>query len=218
VQVLPPKVLSATFVYDAKPQSIRYTFSSDVSASLALSDLTATNATTSTNYAPASLTYDALTRTATFTFAGTLPTGAYQATLWSDRVYDLAGYALDGDANALPGGDHTLAFIFLPGDANHDNRVDFTDLVALSQNYNTAARTYAKGDFNFDGLIDFNDLVILSQNYNASMTLPASSLLEESTQPAAVFAIQPTTAKTQPSPRRVTPAPKPHATTPFLHR
>jgi len=63
-----------------------------------------------------------------------------------------------------------------PGDANADGRIDFTDLVALAQNYNISdgRRRWAQGDFNFDGNVDFNDLVILAQNYNT--TLPSAPL------------------------------------------
>jgi hypothetical protein len=53
------------------------------------------------------------------------------------------------------------------GDSNLDNAVDFGDLSALSQNYNSGlTTTWEQGDFNNDHLTDFADLVILSQNYN----------------------------------------------------
>ena len=57
-----------------------------------------------------------------------------------------------------------------PGDANADGSVDFNDLVALAQNYNTidGQRRWAQGDFNYDGNVDFNDLVSLAQNYNTT--------------------------------------------------
>ena len=57
-----------------------------------------------------------------------------------------------------------------PGDANHDGKVDFNDLVPLAQNYNVTdgARTWEQGDFTGDGKVDFNDLVILAQNYNTT--------------------------------------------------
>jgi autotransporter-associated beta strand protein len=63
----------------------------------------------------------------------------------------------------------------LPGDANLDYAVDFTDLVALAQNYETADNVWAEGDFTYDGLVDFNDLVLLAQNYEAS--LPAGAAI-----------------------------------------
>ena len=58
----------------------------------------------------------------------------------------------------------------LLGDANRDGIVDFGDLVALAQNYNSEEEglTSATGDFNADGVVDFNDLVVLAQHYNTS--------------------------------------------------
>jgi hypothetical protein len=63
----------------------------------------------------------------------------------------------------------------LPGDANVDSKVDFNDLVALAQDYNTifSATTdnwWGGGDFNYDGKVDFSDLVLLAQHYNGSIT------------------------------------------------
>jgi hypothetical protein len=62
----------------------------------------------------------------------------------------------------------------LPGDANVDGHVDFTDLVALAQHYNTSAGAlWPDGDFTYDGVVGFNDLVLLAQHYNASVFAPA---------------------------------------------
>jgi probable HAF family extracellular repeat protein len=53
------------------------------------------------------------------------------------------------------------------GDANADGRVDFADLVALAQHYNTVGgNAWEQGDFSGDGNVDFTDLVALAQNYN----------------------------------------------------
>jgi hypothetical protein len=54
------------------------------------------------------------------------------------------------------------------GDANTDGSIDFTDMVAVSQNYNMTGRTWQQGDFNDDGNTDFNDLVFVSQRYNTT--------------------------------------------------
>jgi hypothetical protein len=63
------------------------------------------------------------------------------------------------------------------GDANLDGVVDFNDLVAIAQHYNTADgnQSWANGDFTHDGNIDFNDLVELAQNYNTAA--PADGVL-----------------------------------------
>ena len=56
---------------------------------------------------------------------------------------------LDDDRNGIGTTD------VLPGDANVDGRVDFTDLVAIAQNYNSEARLWQDGDFTHDGRVDF---------------------------------------------------------------
>lgn len=58
-------------------------------------------------------------------------------------------------------------------DANPDGRVDFTDLLLLSQHYGAAGQTERDGDFNGDGLVGFTDLLILAQHYGRS-TAPAT--------------------------------------------
>jgi hypothetical protein len=62
--------------------------------------------------------------------------------------------------------------VHLPGDANFDDKVDFTDLVVAAQNYNGTGKTYAQGDFNFDTKVDSADLVLLAQNYNGVIIPP----------------------------------------------
>jgi len=66
----------------------------------------------------------------------------------------------------------------LAGDVNHDNTVNFSDLVILVQHYGSNVPVYEDGDLNGDGKVNFADLVILAQNYGKS---PASTA-------AAVFA------------------------------
>lgn len=66
-------------------------------------------------------------------------------------------------------------FMLVPladGDANADGAVDFLDLAALAQNYNTSgALTWEQGDFNGDGSVDFLDLAALAQNYNTGQAV-----------------------------------------------
>jgi hypothetical protein len=57
----------------------------------------------------------------------------------------------------------------LAGDATLDGLVDFNDLVALAQNYETANKVWTEGDFTYDGAVDFNDLVKLAQNYDGAL-------------------------------------------------
>jgi autotransporter-associated beta strand protein len=92
------------------------------------------------------------------------------------------GYALAGEVaptgaflgttGVAPGS--VVARLTLSGDATLDGSVDFNDLVALAQNYNstvsaTTQSWWTHGDFTYDGVVDFNDMVKLAQNYNAAM-------------------------------------------------
>ena len=74
-----------------------------------------------------------------------------------------------------PGGDSVTSFFRMFGDANGDRKVDFADLTALAQNYNTSVAGPANGDFNGDGRVDFADLVLLAQRYNTALAPPATS-------------------------------------------
>jgi hypothetical protein len=58
------------------------------------------------------------------------------------------------------------------GDSNLDGNVNFTDLVALAQNYGSSSRSWFQGDFNLDNEVNFSDLVLLAQNYG--QPVPAS--------------------------------------------
>ena len=66
-------------------------------------------------------------------------------------------------------------FMLVPladGDANADGAVDFLDLAALAQNYNTSGTlTWEQGDFNADGSVDFLDLAAMAQNYNTGQAV-----------------------------------------------
>jgi hypothetical protein len=57
-----------------------------------------------------------------------------------------------------------------PGDANADRAVNFSDLVALAQNYGDASGVarWSQGDFTEDGNVNFADLVMLAQNYGTA--------------------------------------------------
>ena len=57
----------------------------------------------------------------------------------------------------------------LPGDANHDGKVDGGDLAVWQQNYDPLGvgnNTCEMGDFNENGRIDGGDLAIWQQNYD----------------------------------------------------
>ena len=168
--IAPALTASPTFNYLTARQSIVYSFSEDVLASLTPADISLLNRQTNTTVPAASMHFDYAANMGTLTFpgyaGGMLPDGDYRATIVAGAIADAAG-------NALPVGT-PLEFYFMAGDVNHDRSVDFNDLVALAQNYNTTGKSFAQGDFNYDGNVDFNDLVILAQRYNTTLPTPAA--------------------------------------------
>jgi ELWxxDGT repeat protein len=67
-------------------------------------------------------------------------------------------------------------FSSMPGDADRDGEIGFSDLVILAQNYGTPeAKTWETGDFTGDGEVDFEDLVILAQRYGTSGATPTNT-------------------------------------------
>jgi hypothetical protein len=163
-----PTVTAAAHAFQALPHRLTFTFSEDVSASLANGDLTVTNRATNAGVPVAYVGFDAATMTATFNLVGGVPAdGNYRAVLSGGGVHDAARNPVADD--------YTYDFFVLGGDANHDRAVDFGDLVALAQNYNTSGSgTFAGGDFDYDGNVNFSDLVILAQRYNTTLVLPAA--------------------------------------------
>jgi probable HAF family extracellular repeat protein len=202
----PPTVLSAQFHYLTAPRSLVFRFSEDVSASLGLDDLVVTNLNTNQPVTGLNYHYDSNTNTATFAFPSDPQDANYRSTLLAGGVKDSANLALDGNADGAPGGDFHLDFFFLRGDANHDREVDFADLVALAQNYNSSSGAdWSQGDFDGDGAVNFSDLVALAQNYNKSLA------------PTAAVTSEPLLASALPE-RKSTPARRPFATRPVIGR
>jgi type VI protein secretion system component Hcp len=162
-----PAIAAAALDYSVNPNRIRVTFGEDVK-SLSKDDLVIKALGAGAPPAPAfaDFSYDSKAHVAVWTFASPLPDGNYSASLAAGSVTDLAGN---------PIGSATFDFFSLAGDANHDRTVDFNDLVALAQNYNTSGKTFAQGDFNYDGSVDFNDLVILAQRYNTTLAMPGGA-------------------------------------------
>lgn len=169
-----PTVSLPQFNYLTAPQSVQFTFSENVSASLNVADLALKNLTTNSIIPTGnlSLSYSG-NNIATFTFPGylygALPDGNYRATLTAAGISDTAGHNLAAD--------YTFDFFFLNGDANRDHSVGFADLVAVAQNYGaTSGVNSAKGDFTYDGKVDFADLVVVAQKYGMSLPLAALPL------------------------------------------
>jgi hypothetical protein len=95
---------------------------------------------------------DRSTLSATLYFGRTLPDGNYRLTAFATDITDAAGNPLDGNADGTGGDNFTYDFYVLAGDANRDRNVDFNDLVALAQHYNTTSPTldWYAADFNYD--------------------------------------------------------------------
>jgi fibronectin-binding autotransporter adhesin len=81
------------------------------------------------------------------------------------------GYASSTDAVApgvvIPAG-KTLVRYTIPGDADLNQTVNFTDFQTLTTNYNKPGN-WTQGDFNYDGIVNFTDFQILTTNYNTSL-------------------------------------------------
>jgi len=82
-----------------------------------------------------------------------------------DVIPVAATHRADGTNAAIGGFTFDLP---LPGDANLDGKVDFTDLVTVARNYgatiNPGQFNWYYGDFNGDGKVGFDDLVILARH------------------------------------------------------
>ena len=76
----------------------------------------------------------------------------------------------------------------LPGDANADGKVDFSDLVLVARNYGMTNAAWADGDFNNDGSVGFDDLLIVARNYGRSISVAASNAATFSSSSIGAFA------------------------------
>lgn len=106
-----------------------------------------------------------------------------------------AGYAIgqataiDSDGNIVgwgstqAGAPPTAALLWtphrLPGDANFDGKVDFSDLVTVARNYGKAGSElgWVDGDFMDEGRVGFDDLLMVARNYRAGA--PTASQLAQ---------------------------------------
>ena len=73
----------------------------------------------------------------------------------------------------------------IPGDANHDGRVDGSDVTILAGNWqrgvgapDPGSITWEMGDFNGDGMVDGSDVTILAGNWQVGVTDTVTSVPE----------------------------------------
>ncbi|MBN2023226.1 MAG: right-handed parallel beta-helix repeat-containing protein [Pirellulales bacterium] len=160
------------------------TFSEPVLASVG--DLVLVDRATGTEYTPTGATTDG--STVTWTFGDTWTFGNWAMRL-SDAVKAADGRALDGEwdgpkylgdtsgtsdffddttsGDGAYGGDfHFLFSLLLPGDADLDGKVSFSDFEILLQHYPTASgAAWTDGDFNLDGMVSLMDLDIMGDHW-----------------------------------------------------
>ena len=86
--------------------------------------------------------------------AGSLADGSYTLTVRGDRVRDEEGRELDGDRDGNGGGEHTVAFFRLFGDADGDGDVDGSDRDRFRTAYGSGAGYLWYFDFDGDGDVD----------------------------------------------------------------
>jgi hypothetical protein len=149
---------------------VRVTFNSNLDpSSLASGDLRVVDAAGQpTSLSAASVSYDAVSRIATWCFAGALPDGQYRAILPAGSVSDSNGEPLPQDA--------TVNFFTLAGDANRDGTVNLPDFNILAGNFGQSNRTFGQGDFNYDGKVDLLDFNILSGRFGGTAATTAAGV------------------------------------------
>lgn len=133
------------------------------------------------NYAIAGVTYDPATFTATWSLAAPIAADKLLVRV-RDTVQSTSGGSLDGEPTAFPsgngtaGGDFTLRFDVLPGDATGDRSVGSADVFETVRDgfRDATMASYAPmSDFNGDGLVNVVDSV-LARNHNGA-ALPAGT-------------------------------------------
>jgi hypothetical protein len=151
----PPTVTAKKFQYNVLPQSVSFTFSQDVGASLSAADFQVTGSAPVPSF---TMGYNNITDTATLSFSSVLPDGNYTARALAAGINNAAGQHLAADV--------TLDFHFRLGDANNDGAVNFDDYVRIDNGFNNHLTGFINGDFNYDGRIDFDDYVLIDLEFN----------------------------------------------------
>lgn len=104
-----PTIKGVAVLNQSAPNAVSITFDSDVSGSLSPGALQAINSAKKV-LSPASVSWNAATLTATWTFAGALPDGAYTLKALSSAITNADGVKLDGGAVGIPGVDYSWSF------------------------------------------------------------------------------------------------------------
>jgi hypothetical protein len=85
------------------------------------------------------------------------------------------GYLDSSDPGGTP--NEVVIKLTLAGDANMDGTVNFTDLLAVAQHFNTTGNDWAQGNFTYNGagLVTFADVLIVAQNFGQTLSAVLSS-------------------------------------------
>jgi hypothetical protein len=164
-QIVGPRATNSAFVFDDLSGPRVYVQFDDLIQGYDANDLVIQNLTTGQTITNKRAVASPNGDTAILFFDGGLTDGDYRATFKAGGITNSAGGANNADYN--------FTFFSLRGDANHDRKVDFGDLVPLSQNYGKlTGMTYHNGDFTYDGKVNFDDLIVLSQQYGKQLPAP----------------------------------------------
>ncbi len=126
------------------------------------------------------------------TYAAALADGQYTAdAIWTQTVL-AAHYGMISPTMPLEIDNPAIVLEDLPGDANHDGRVDINDLTIVLADFGMTNADLAQGDFIGDGKVDINDLTIVLAHYNqtvASSAAGTAAVPEPSTMAIAAAAL-----------------------------
>ncbi len=170
IDTVSPTTFGNTFSFAALPHRVIFSFSENVADSFTASDVVLQNLTTGQTLAASDLkiAYTASTNSTAVSIlsgGGILTSGNYRLSLPATSINDAAGNNLAAASN--------FDFYFLNGDLSPNRKVDFNDLLILTQNFSKTGQTYTQGNLDYDpqGNVDFSDLLIMVQNYKLSLSL-----------------------------------------------
>ena len=165
--VTPPAISASSFEYQTAPRQLKFTFTEDVSDTLAPDDVVIKNLSTNTQFNPTTLAYNFQTNTATFDLPPNLPDANYTATVLHSGVKDLAGNTVSAD--------YAQNFFILTGDLNGDRRVSIADFITLAANFGKSPATWSDGDLNYDNAVTISDFIDLSSHFGQTLPEPPSN-------------------------------------------
>ena len=160
--------------FNVNTPAVTVTFNDPATVNNTAATYTIQNLPDGGTFSPLGVSYDAPSRTATFSLPTNLADGQYRLTLPATAATDAYGNWMAST--------YTADFFILGGDANHNGVVDTADFTALAQHFNSATATYVQGDFNRDGMVNVLDFNVLATKFGSLVPGPvmtAGSLFSE---------------------------------------